>query len=228
MTIRDTFRRWLGRRPSHAVILVPCAEFGAKDPVPVIRRFLNGYRTRRSLVIVHLPCVREHIVEVFREHWIASAPKKLLWFAHPLVEASGFRCNPSPTNPRTALLLEFWNHNDRRYKTCLAHVCHGATILQRELWTGVFPHWVSYDGDIRTFTAFRRGETLWKDTIVAIVAAFHKSNTPAALKSRLQSVYLNAMGDLEDSYNAEGGDAINLMYFEACITHLVSSDDHER
>ena len=44
---------------------------------------------------------------------------------------------------------------------------------------------------------------------------------------RLRAIYHHAMGTLYDTYVAEDGDVLNLMYFQKCLDCLVSSEDED-
>lgn len=212
------------RKPPYTVIFVPYRAFGEGDSVAAFMRFVNS-RHRRLLDICMVEKMRSHLYEALKESGVAP-PARLVLFAHPARGLNGFYVNPNSEEATgDVLLLRWWEVEGRPpYEVLIAHVCRGAHVLRRSPWTRVFPKWISYEGDIRTFLATELGTRRWEKVFASILREAPKSSEIASIQNRLKAVYLNAMADLQDTYNERGGDALNLIYFQECLQSLAISE----
>ncbi len=211
-------------KPRYTAIFVPCNNFQGTDSVMAFIRLLRKQRKRTARVII-LEKMSPHLRNALQENGVSTIPSQVLLFAHPSQDLNGFSVNPSSaTGSSDTLLLRWWEVESEPYDILVAHVCRGAHILRRRAWSRVFPNWVSYDTDIRSFLATSKGTKRWEGVFNAILQEVPKSTEATSVSERLQSVYLIAMADLRDSFDASGGDALNLMYFQACLQSLCTSE----
>ena len=212
------------RGPRYTAIFVPYKGLRGDDSVAAFYRFVNN-RHRRKVRIIVVEEMKPHLRDVLQENGISTVPSRILLFAHPSQDLNGFLVNPSSrTGLSDILLLRWWEDEDASYEILVAHVCRGAHILRRRPWSRVFPGWISYDSDIRAFLATPHGTKRWEKIFSAILEEVTKSTEVESINERLKSVYLIAMADLRDSFSPSGGDALNLMYFQACLQSLYRSE----
>jgi len=138
-------------------------------------------------------------------------------FAHPNRAENGFAANKGS---QASLLPGWWQTGDHRYDFVYAHVCNGASVLERGPWSAVFPRWVSYNMTVEVFLATGRAQEQWTLLGCELVQAAWESENVNALFSRVKGTYEMAMARVHDSYDPSGGDDITLAYLEKAIAAL--------
>jgi hypothetical protein len=154
-----------------------------------------------------------------RQAGLSGPPFRVALFAHPNDSETGFSVNPSPTGP-SSVFPYWWSLDGHEYEFIYAHVCNGATVLNREPWAAIFPRWVSYQMVVEVFLATPRSKERWTELCTNLLKGAWQSDNVEALFYRTQAIYNDAMARLWGTFDAAGGDDITMAFLEKSIAAL--------
>ena len=151
---------------------------------------------------------------------LSGIPFRVVLFAHPNDNENGFAINPGARIKLASLYPAWWEATDHHYEFVYAHVCNGASVLNRDPWTAIFPRWVSYQMVVEVFLATPIAEQRWVELGTNLVMGAWQSENVEGLFHRLQGTYSEALARLYDTYDDKGGDAITMAFLEKSLAAL--------
>lgn len=216
----------LKRKKKFALLFFPCKAKGDKDAVQIF----NSYITDRHKHMFWYKMFREVscncYAEAFGEINPRRIPDSIILFAHPTEPKDGFFVNPSRERKTRTIRFDWWKCKIK-HDWFIAHVCNGAVILNRPKWRKAFPNWLSFSNNIYSYVASKKGNSCWRSVINSILEVIPKSKCIKSMKEQMIAIYYNAMAELDDTYEAKHGDALNMIYLENCIQNIKTNEDED-
>jgi hypothetical protein len=205
------------------MVFIPCSEKGTRDGVGTLLRYVQSSFSRARMLLV--PSRTDTFEHAGHAEGFDRAPRRLLLFAHPNDRHNGFAVNEADGSG--VIHADWWRWRRSHFDLIIAHVCHGAAVLEQDPFQAVFPRWVSYRGALPIFLGSRTAVRRWTKLVRAFSTAASKSRTAAAAKLRLAAVYAEAMAEVEDTWDPEGGDLLTLGYLQKCSELLACSESDD-
>jgi len=215
---------WLSGARRITVLFIPCGEFGDEDPVPAFQAIFRGIRLGHCTGVT-VDAATLHLRESLALDGEKRSERTLVVFGHPAAELNGVRVNPGLKANNSVLLHRWWDEGERYCDLFVAHVCDGARVLSRELWSKLFPEWVSFRGEIYSFTASVRGQDRWAMVMKDMLNDLPMRKSARSAAAALKGIYLRSLATTWDGLDAAGGDALNVMYFQRCVEQMEHSNE---
>ncbi|HAA19439.1 MAG TPA: hypothetical protein DCP28_11955 [Cytophagales bacterium] len=145
---------------------------------------------------------------------------KFILIAHPHNSSKpDLHLNPIEAN---SIPIDWWyGSNTSNIELLYAHVCSGSDILNSEMWSQVFPNWVSYNKDIHMSYGTRRTKKITKSLVSDIKKSVQECNTAHELESLLIKVFDNYIYRLQSQ--RKRGDRFRIMLIQQLKNNLISS-----
>jgi hypothetical protein len=204
------------------VVFVPSPAQGDADAVAAIAPGISRGKIGRPLFVM-IDRVLHHFDEAVQYRSNSWGPiRRIVLFAHPSDAYDGFVTVSEKSDISRVIARDWWvSRQSRKVEMLVAHVCHGASILRKPHWVGVFENWISFDGVVDAYVGSALGRERWCRIAGRTIEATVVSPTAKSLMIRMRHAYENEILSIEDDPDWAAGDVINLCNFERAIKLLV-------
>lgn len=218
--LRNIFRK----KRNTAVIYVP-PDQAENMTTGLIRHKMEQWQRRLFLSAVVTQDTTDFTQLILNYTGETTYPSRIILFGAADKSATSFLLPQDFPGEDKVLMPSWWNKGNGAFEFLFAYSDRGALVLRQESWREVFPNWISFNDHLYFFLGSYRGRKLWADIFEGLIKASVEGKDVEDIKKKMIAVYMSFMSKIYDSYQAEEGDVLNLLYIQQAMNSLETSKD---